>query len=250
MGDAPWYTTLFGEDYWRIYSHLTPERTVQEVEGTVNLLALPPGSAILDLCCGHGRHTIPLAERGYRMTGLDLSEIFLRRARADAETHGIQIRWVHSDMREIPFENEFDAVINLFTSFGYLESEDNDQQVLRQVHKSLKPGGLFLLEMIHRESLMRRYAPSSVTRHDDGLLILEEHRFDLLASRNEVRVTLLYPDGRRTEYRHAVRVYSLTELARMLEAAGLVVQAHYGGLDGSRLTMDSRRLVVLSRKDG
>ena len=250
MGDLPWYKTIFGEDYFRIYSHLTPERTAQEVEGIVTLLTLAPGGTILDLCCGHGRHAIPLAERGYRVTGLDLSEIFLRRAQSDARTRGVEVRWVHSDMRDVPFENEFDAVISIFTSFGYLETEDDDQQVLRQVHKSLKPGGLFLLEMIHRESLMRRYAPHSINRHDDGLLILEEHRFDLLTSRNEVRITLLDPDGQRTEYRHAVRVYSLTELARMLQAANLVVQASYGGLDGSRLTMDSRRLVALSRKPG
>jgi len=155
---------------------------------------------------------------------------------------------VQSDMRVIPFADEFDAVINIFTAFGYLETEAEDQQVFQQVHRALVPGGRFLLELIHRESLMRRFAPTGITRLDDGTLFLEERRFDLLTSRNDVRVTMLAPDGQRWEQHHAVRVYSLTELARMLAAAGLTVEAYYGGLDGSRLTMDSRRLAILSRK--
>jgi SAM-dependent methyltransferase len=247
MGETPWYQAFFGEDYLRIYA-LPPEWTERQVQGIVTLLALPPGSIILDLCCGHGRHAIPLAQRGYRVTGQDLSEMFLQRARAAADAQRVQVRWVHSDMRTIPFENEFDAVINIFTAFGYLESDDEDQQVLAQVHKALKPGGLFVLELIHREGLLRRYEPFGVARHDDGLIVIEERRFNLLTNRNETRVTMIHPDGRRTEYRHAVRIYTLTELVRLCTAAGLQVQAHYGGLDGRELALDSHRLVLVCKK--
>ncbi len=109
MDENPWYKTFFGEDYLRIYSFLTPERTEREVDGIVRLLDLPPGSAILDLCCGHGRHALALAKRGYRVTGQDLSEVFLQRAQAEAEAQGVQVRWLQSDMRKIPFESEFDG---------------------------------------------------------------------------------------------------------------------------------------------
>src|SRR5215831_308174 len=85
MTDAPWYKTLFGEDYLRMYEPvLTPERTQREVDGIVNLLALPQGSCILDLCCGHGRHSIALAQHGYQVTGQDLSEVFLHEAEKEA----------------------------------------------------------------------------------------------------------------------------------------------------------------------
>ena len=151
MNEIPWYKSFFGEDYLRIYDFLTPERTQLEVDGIVKLLALPPGSAILDLCCGHGRHAVPLAKRGYRVKGQDLSAVFLQHAQAASEAQGTQLRLIQSDMRNIPFEKEFDAVINIFTAFGYLESEEEDQKVLQQVHKALKPGGLFLLETLHRE---------------------------------------------------------------------------------------------------
>ena len=100
MDTAPWHATFFGEEYFRVYAPFLPEeRTAREVEGIVRLLGLAPGSTILDLACGHGRHAIPLAERGYRVTGQDLSEVFLSRARADAAARGLAVRWVRQDIR-------------------------------------------------------------------------------------------------------------------------------------------------------
>jgi SAM-dependent methyltransferase len=245
----PWYKTFFGEDYLQIYTFLTPERTEREVDGIVTLLHLPTASSILDLCCGHGRHAIALARRGYQVTGLDLSAVFLQRAQADADHQGVQVRLEEGDMRKIPFENAFEAIINIFTAFGYLESEEEDQQVLQQVQRALKPGGLFLLETLHREWLVRNFEPSEIHRHPDGLMVLEERTFDLLTGRCDVQVTMLSPDGQRRQYTHSVRMYTLRELARMLAAAGLQVQACYGGLDGSRLSLNSPRLVVIGAKD-
>jgi len=249
MSDTPWYKAYFGEDYLRKNALvLTPERTEREVNGIINLLALPQGGSILDLCCGHGRHSIPLAQRGYQVIGQDLSEIFLHQAEAEAHAQGVQVRWIHSDMRNIPFENEFDAAINIFTAFGYLEDEGEDQKVLQQISKALKPGGLFLLETIHREGLLRHYLPHSISHYPEGLIVLEERRFDLLSSRNNVQVTMIYPDGQRKEYSHYLRLYTLTELAQMLEGAGLRVQAYYSTWDRNPLTMDSFRLILLSQK--
>jgi SAM-dependent methyltransferase len=84
------------------------------------------------------------------MVGLDLSETLLQLARTDADTQGTKIRWIQGDMRTIPFENTLDAVINVFTSFGYLANEEEDLQVLAQIHKALRPGGRFLLETVHQ----------------------------------------------------------------------------------------------------
>ena len=246
---TPWYKTYFGEDYLHhIEPVLTPERTQREVEGIVNLLALPKGSGILDLCCGHGRHSIPLAQHGYMVTGQDLSEVFLREAEKEALAKGVQVNWLHGDMRNIPFENEFDAVINIFTAFGYLEDQGEDQKVLRQVCKALKQGGLFLIETLHREGLMRRYTPHMIRHYPEGLIELEERSFDLLTSRSEVNVTRIYPDGQRTEYSHSTRVYTLTEFVQMLAVAGLRVKSYFGALDRSELTIDSFRLILLAQK--
>lgn len=249
MSLRPWYQELFGEDYLRAWAPtLTAERSEAEVEGVVRLLQLPAGSRILDLCCGHGRIAVPLAQRGYRVTGQDLSALFLERGRGAAEAAGVEVEWVHSDMRRIPFEATFDAVVNVFTAFGYLESDEEDLEVLRQVRQSLKPGGRFLLDFINREGTIRRWRPGNITRLEDGTLALEEVTFDLLAGRTNSRMTLIDPDGSRREYSFSVRLYTLVELAKLFDAAGLEIEATYGGLDGSELTLDSRRLVVLSRR--
>ena len=248
MSDVPWYQAFFGEDYLSIYApFLPPEKTAREVEDIIKLLNLPTGSAILDLCCGHGRHTLPLAQRGYKLTGLDLSDVFLQQAQKEAEARNINARWLQSDMKDIPFENAFDAIINIFTSFGYLENEEEDLQVLQQVQKALKPDGLFLLETVYQPRVMRAYTPHGITRYATGLIVLEERRIDLLTSRNEVHITMIFPDGHRIEHRQSIRIYTLTELLQMLDAVGLQVQAYYGGLDRSPLTMDSR-LVIVSQK--
>lgn len=248
MSDTPWYQNFFGEDYQRIYSpFLPPERTAQEVEGIIALLNLPVGSKILDLCCGYGRHTIPLAQHGYQLTGQDLSNVFLQQAQVESDTQGVQACWLHSDMKNIPFENEFDAVINIFTSFGYLENEDEDLHVLQQVYKALQPGGLFILETVHQPRIIHAIAPHGITRYKNGLIVLEERSIDLLTSRHNVKITMIYPDGKRTEHRQSMRIYTLTELVRMLDSVGLQLQAYYGGLDRSPLTMTSR-LVVVGRK--
>jgi SAM-dependent methyltransferase len=246
---SPWYVSFFGQEYFDIYGALlSDERTIREVEGIVKLLALPQGSRILDLACGHGRHAISLAERGYRVTGQDLSEVFLDRARADAEARSMEVNWILGDMREIPFVDEFDAIINIFTAFGYLESDAEDQRVLHQVHKALRPGGRFLLELMQRDALVRGFQPFGVSRRDDGLMVTEERRFDQRTGRNSVLVTLIYPDGHRAELGHQARIYTLTELEEMLGRSLLDIQAIYGGLDGSPLTLDSRRLVVIAQK--
>jgi hypothetical protein len=99
-----------------------------------------------------------------------------------------------------------------------------------------------------RDALVRRFQPFGVSRREDGLMVVEERRFDQRTGRNAVRVTLIYPDGRRTELGHDARIYTLTELAGMLDRSALAIQATHGGLDGSPLTLDSRRLVVIAQK--
>ncbi|GCE46479.1 methyltransferase family protein [Thermosporothrix hazakensis] len=248
MAEKPWYESFFGEDYLRIYApFLPPERSQMEAEQIIKLLQLPPGSKVLDLCCGYGRHTLPLARQGYRMTGLDLNDYFLQQARAAAREQDLQVRWLHGSMRHIPFHDEFDAVINIFTSFGYLENDEADLEVLQQVHKALKPGGLFLLETVHQARVLRSFAPHGIIRYQDDLIVLEERQIDLLKSRYNVQISLLFPDGARREHQQSMRIYTPTELSEMLSFVGLPIQAAYGGLDGRPLSMDSR-LTLVCRK--
>lgn len=244
-----WYREIFDEEYLRFYHPiLTPERTAEEVSQVVRLLQLPPGARVLDLCCGHGRHAVPLAEQGHRVTGQDLSVPFLDMARRSAAERGVEVEWVHSDMREIPFEDEFDAAINMYTAFGYLENDAEDLKVLQAVARALKPGGRFLMEIIHRDNLLRRLQERSWQRLEDGSIVLEKRRLDLLTSRQHTQRTTLHPDGRSTEIYLNLRLYTLAELARMFAEAGIPLEAHHGSLAGGPLTLESQRMVLVGRK--
>jgi SAM-dependent methyltransferase len=230
---------------------LPAERTAAEVNGVVGQLGLAPGARLLDLCCGPGRHAVPLAQLGYRVTGLDLSRPLLARAAAAAAGAGLTVGLVAADMRRLPFaDGSFDAVLNLFNAFGYLEDEAQDELVLAEVARVLAPGGRFLQELANREALVRGWHDSDVARHDDGLVVLQERDLDLRTSRDQVRYTLLHPDGRRTTSEVSIRLYTLTELEAMLGRAGLELLAVGGDLDGGPLELDSSFVVTLSGRAG
>jgi SAM-dependent methyltransferase len=253
MSAIAWYKTYFGEDYLHAYSwYLTPERTTQEVEGIRSLLGLEPANSILDLCCGHGRHAIPLARHGYQVTGLDLSTMYLDKARAEADSQNVQVRWIHSDMREIPFENEFDSVINIFSAFGYLENDDEDKKVLYQVYKALKPGGKFLIETGHRDAyILHQMRRRRVFRQlDNGKIVLLKRHFDPLMGREYGTFIIISPTGERSEITYEERVYTVTELIQMLTSVGLRFLACYSDCKGHDLDLEQPEngMVIISQK--
>ena len=246
-----WYTEFFNEDYLKIYSdRLSDDVTERETSFVVDSLGLRKDARVLDLACGHGRHAIALAQRGLVVTGQDLNADYLRRAHEDAERAGVEIETVHGDMRDIPFTSEFDAVINMFTAFGYFDSEDEDVRVLKGIANSLKEGGQLLLDTINREWVLANYVQNDWHTDDDGNTFLEHREFDLVTGRNRVTFSIVTADGtRRDSPGHDVRLYTLTELVRLLEAAGLWVSAAYGDYDGSPYAINTPRLIVVATKD-
>jgi SAM-dependent methyltransferase len=252
MSEDAWYESYFGADYFEVYRDaFTEESTAREVDGVLALLGLEPGRRILDLACGHGRHAIQLAKRGYDVTGYDLSELFLERARSDAEAEGVRVRWLQGDMRRLPFESEFDAVLNLFTAFGYFEDPADDLLTLRSARRALVPGGRFLLEILHRDGLQGRFQTEIAQKTSNGTIVLHEYSWDLARDVIHDQITVVRPDGMRAHYRTAVRTRSLHGLLALFREAELEPVAWYGGLDGSPLGLDSRRLALIAeRKDG
>lgn len=246
---AQWYREFFDDLYLRVYQPLeAPEQVRREVEFIVKALDLPAGAKVLDLCCGQGRHSLELARRGFQVVGVDLSEALLYAARKRAESEGLSVTFLHCDMREIDFADEFDAVINMFTSFGYLESEAEDEKVLGKVAQALKSGGKFLLDVVNRDRLIRDFQAREWHAADEGWLVLEERTFDHLSGRMETRWVCVARDGVRYERLSSVRLYTASELRTMLERAGLKVTNLFGDYDGSPYSWDSQRLIVVACK--
>ncbi|HKB20338.1 MAG TPA: class I SAM-dependent methyltransferase [Gaiellaceae bacterium] len=235
----------FDADYLYFYEELlTPERTRAEVELVWKLLELEPGLELLDLACGHGRIANPLAERGLLVTGLDATPLFLDLAREDAAERGVGVEYVEGDMRSIPWVDRFDRVLCWFTSFGYFSDEEN-RGVLGGVFRALKSGGMFLLEMNHRDNLLGRYADEVVVERGEDRMT-DRHRLDLQTGRSHDQRTIVREGTSRT-FDFSVRMFSAAELRDWLRAAGFRDTYAYGE-DGEPLTLEHRRMAVVGRK--
>jgi SAM-dependent methyltransferase len=244
-----WWKTYFGELYLRLFATLaTPEGTAQEVAGVLAMLDPRPGARILDLACGQGRHAVLLARLGYRVTGLDRSEALLGRAQEAGRGVEGQVAWVLGDMRSLPFGQEFDACLSLFTSFGYFEDEAEDEEVLCQVHRVLRPGAPLLLDLTNRDYHVQHLSPTTWWREGEAIL-LEETRFDPATCRSTTTFTWL-EGGKAESITHSVRHYTAPEVTAKLRHAGLEPEALYGDMDGSAFAAGSRRLIVVARKGG
>ena len=242
----PWWETFFGPDYLKQYE-IDAERTAAEVGAIETILHLRKGARVLDLACGAGRHSIELARRGYAVTGYDLSGDLLKAARSAARKAGQEVDFVQGDMRELPYRATFDAAVNMFSSFGYFESAEDDRAVLGGVARALRRRGKFLMERFNRESLAYELPMQGWRVGEDGSVILQEDTFDLLRGRYDTRQIVIDREGTR-EHVGSVRAYTLTELKDLFDAAGLPIHRVLGDLDLSPYRARSRRLIVYAVK--
>ena len=251
MPKAPknWWRTFFDP---KSYTPAEKQRLAWaplEAAFIVKALGLKRGSEVLDLCCGPGRHSVLLAAKGLKVTGFDWSGPYLRQARERARRLGVQARFVQGDMRRLPFRSEFDAVVNLFTSFGYFHRQSENLQALKEARKALRPGGLFLIDVLNQAWLVRHFTPRDWAPSAGGY-VLEEHRL-LDGGRRVVTSWIrVYPDGKTDERSLALHNYDKKSLAGLLRRAGLEVLRYWGGFTGEPLRAGSRRLIVLAQKPG
>jgi SAM-dependent methyltransferase len=243
-----WFEEIFDEDYLRTLPFLTPRQTEQEVSFLVDSLNLQPGQRILDVGCGYGRHAMELASRGYRPVGIDLSLPLLIRAADAARRVGVNVDFVHGDMREMTFDGEFDAAYSVFTSFGYFDDETN-RRVAAGICRALKPGARFVLDLINRDYLIGDL-PTRVWWQGDGCVVLEEVDFNYFTSRLQVQRQIILEDGRQLEQEISIRTYSLHEIGKILHHAGFRVLEVSGGLSlrGRFFGAASRHLILLAEK--
>jgi 2-polyprenyl-3-methyl-5-hydroxy-6-metoxy-1,4-benzoquinol methylase len=228
------FAGTFDEDFYEQF--LTPEHNAKEVETVAGLLE--GRDDILDCPCGHGRIANGLAERGFRVTGLDASELFLERGRADAKERGVDVEYVHGDMRELPWRERFDGLVNWFTAFGYFDDETN-RAVLRQFHDALRPGGRLALETLNIARILLNFRPLQIEERGDDFM-LDKPELDLEHARlNAERIIVRGGQVRRTHF--FARYFSVPELGDWLRAAGFE-NVHTPGL-----TTETRLIVVADR---
>ncbi len=243
-----WWAEYFDEVFLRVYRPLLgPERTAQEADAIRELLDLPAGASLLDVACGWGRHSVELARQGLAVTGFDLSAFLLREARAYADDAGVEVRWVRGDMRELPFQEEFDAALSLFSSLGYFPDHRDDGLVLRGIRGAVRKGGALVIETMHRDLIAREYVERDWWETPEGDLVWVERDFDAVEGVSRETLRWRSPDGSAGAKPHSIRVRSATEWQRLLEENGWRAEEWFGGWELDSFAIESERLIILAR---
>jgi SAM-dependent methyltransferase len=245
--DRPWWDGYFDETFVDVYrDFLTPERTEREVAGLREMVPLPAGGRVLDLGCGWGRHAVALARGGFRVTGVDLSETLLERARRRAAAAGVEVEWVRGDVREVAREGGYDLAVSLFSSLGYFLSDDEDVRVLSAARRALGPDGAFVLETMHRDHVVGGFAERDWWETEGGTTVWVEREFDPVdgVTREWLRWSR---GGKSGEKYHEMRLRTATEWDALLRRAGLVPVDWYGDWELAPFVHTSPDLIVVCR---
>jgi SAM-dependent methyltransferase len=240
---------FFGEFYLRAYASEEADAAAEaQALAAARLSGCPEGGDVVDVPCGYGRHVIPLARAGYRAVGVDRSEVLLAEARRRAG-HERWPKLTRADYRELPFpDGTFDAAFNLFSSLGYL-GDEADTRVLAEIGRVLRPGGRLVLEILHRDHLVSRFAERDWHAVGNGRLMLQHRTFDPVEGVVQTTQTVIHGSGERESRTFSVRVYTVTELLAMLARAGYAETRCQGDLAGERFGVGTR-LVVVARRPG
>jgi SAM-dependent methyltransferase len=246
--ETPWHER---DDFWKvigplIFTSKIIDAASQDVEHAIAMLKLEPGARICDLCCGIGRHSLELANRGFQITSVDRTEHYLDQARTKASAEGLDIEFVHQDARNFRRPDTFDAVINLYTSFGYFKDPGENITVLENIYASLKPGGKLLMELMGKEVLARIFQERD-WRQEDDIILLEERKVGKNWGDIDNR-WIVFKDGKKYEHSFNIKLYSAVELCEMLGQRGFREMETFGGLDGSPYDQNANRLAVLACK--
>jgi SAM-dependent methyltransferase len=243
-----WFEDLFNDDYARTLPKLDDRYLEREVRFIEDALGCDKGATILDLGCGPGEQAVALAGRGYEVIGIDLSLAMLARAADEAADKNQRINFLQGDMRDLTFDDAFDGIYCWGTTFGYFDDVKN-AEVIQKIHKALRRGGRFLLDVVNRDYIAARM-PSMVWFEGDGCVCMDEAQLNGITSRLIVKRTMMMEDGRQREIEYSIRLYSLHELGKVLHDNGFRVAEASGdsSTPGKYFGSESPRLLILAEK--
>jgi SAM-dependent methyltransferase len=245
----PW-SNFFAEAWPRIQADGYPaEQTAAQCDLIQRTLALREGAQVLDIPCGIGRHSVELARRGFRTTGIDFNPEFVEVARANAAAAGVEATFVVGDMREFTSPSTFDAAFCYFGSFGYF-TEHDDSRFAGAVLGALRPGGRFLVEGHIMETWLPIFRERDwfwVGTEDARIRVTEERSWQVATGRVEVTWTLIDESGPKS-YATSIRIYSFLELQALLISAGFASVQLLDGKSGQAFRIGSPRAIVVAEK--
>lgn len=249
-----WWKHIFNSLYLKTDGDVVNDQEItrREIDLFTSILGLKPEDSILDLCCGHGRHSLELARRGFKnVEGLDISHYLIRRARLQAEKEGLKVKFREGDARRLPYQSDnFDVVMILGNSFGYFESIKEDLQVLKEVRRILRPWGKILIDVADGSYLKETYQKRSWEWVNKQLFVCRERSLSSDGQRLITREVIVnVKRGVIADQVYAIRLYNKETLRHLLEKAGFTNIVFHGELspDSKRnqdLGMMEKRIIV------
>lgn len=240
--ESAWYADFFTElpnEFWRAAT--SPEFTSSEVDFLVTTAGLRPGSRVLDVPCGSGRHAMELARRGFRVTGQDVSAEAVEHARKAVARQGLDVDLRLGDMRSLLADGQFDATICLGNSFGYLEHAETRQFLLAA------PGNVLVLDYGAVADSLLPHMPGELVLSFGGVDAVAVNSYDAATGRLVIRFT--FSRGAETQEGICIQhVYTAAEVTRMVTAAGFGRVELYGDVDGRPFELGSPRLLLVARR--
>jgi 2-polyprenyl-3-methyl-5-hydroxy-6-metoxy-1,4-benzoquinol methylase len=247
--NAEWYRDFFQGVAVELWRNAVPaEQTRREATFLAEMLELQDGARVLDVPCGHGRHSIELASRGFRVTGVDISETCLSFARDDAKASGVSVHWLQAEMRELPVDEPFDAAYCVGNSLGYLDHAGT-QAFLNRLSTALRPGARVVFDSgMAAESILTNFKSHEEYTVGEITMVID-NRYRVRESCLETHFT--FRRNGVTEERGIWHfVFTLAELGRMLAGAGLRVEACHSSCDKQPYVLGSEYLYLVARKNG
>lgn len=249
MKNSNWHKFFFDKYYLPfIAARKKPSDTAREALFVQKILGLKKEDEILDLACGTCRHGIELAKKGFKITGLDFDAGALKIAKKIAAKNKIKLKLVKGDIRKVSFKNKFNAGINMFTSFGYFEKDSENVKVLREVNKSLKAKGLFLLDLQNKEWILQNLSKKTWEKLGDTY-ILEKRFFYKNKGIFANEITFVSPKGKVEKTFTHNHLYDLSKIRVSLKRTGFRIVKVFGDYDASKYNVRrSPRMIILAKK--
>jgi cyclopropane fatty-acyl-phospholipid synthase-like methyltransferase len=246
--------TAKSKDWWLeffpafrvIFGFLPSSDSSRTATYIIRKLGLKPGMSFLDCPCGIGRISIPLARKGIKVTGVDITTQYLDELSRKYRKLNLSIKTVQSDMRKIDFKSQFDAAGNIWTSFGYFEKESDNLLVLNKLNNALKPGGKLLLTLMNRDWILKNFTPCDFVEIGDTKII-DNRKFDFKTSTSISQWHFIKP-GQEKVCESRIRMYSWHELYDMMSRAKFSKVEGFGSMDDSPIDINSRIMYVIGTK--
>jgi len=241
-----WFNDWFNSpEYLEVYKHRNEKDAENHIKFILSNIKLERESKILDMACGAGRHSILLAKQGFDVTGIDLSENLLSEAIKIASEEKLNIKFIKSDIREFNTKDRFNLILNLFTSFGYFNKDEDNFYVLQKAFQFLEQSGVFILDFFNKNYLLRNLVPLTEEIQKDKKII--QKRF-IRKGRVEKIIEIFTIEDKK-EFSESVKLYSNQELVNMLLEIGFEIVRLFGDFDGSIFDIDnSPRFIAICKK--